>query len=370
MLGVVLTAHAAAAAHVALTLVGYPAALALRARIKPLPIQAAPCAATITVILTARNEGARIAIKIKEILDQTGPHTLAKLIVASDGSSDDTVTQARAMHDARVHVLDLPARGKSAAIATALTHAEGDIIVFSDARQRIAKHTLAALLAPLSDASVCVSSCALSLPSEKAAGLYWRYERALRVHESRTGSVVGATGALYAVRRSHVHAPSPGCLLDDVSIPMDAVMQGGRIVIAEDAHVEDIEADAAHEQARKIRTISGTFQLLRMRPQLLHPGKNPLFARLVMHKLARLALPLALLALLLTSACFALAGQPYGIVTLGAQLGFWAVAWTASRGNFFGRFGRLSQAFASLQLATLQGAWRFMRGDLAWTPKT
>lgn len=369
MLGLMLAAHAAAASHVALTLIGYPAYLAIKARFKPRPVHASPYLGSVSVILTARNEGPRIAHKMKEILAQRGSHTLLQLIVASDGSTDDTLMQARTVEDPRVAILDLPARGKSSAIASAIAYAKGDIVVFSDTRQRIGEETFTALLAPLSDASVCVSSCALALPTSRSAGLYWRYERALRIHESRTGSVVGATGALYAVRRSHLHAPSPGCLLDDVSIPMDAALQGGRVVIAEDALVHDVEADAAHEQARKIRTISGTFQLLAMRPHYLHPTKNPLFARFVMHKLARLALPLSLATLAGTSAALALACNPYGIASLGAQLGFWLIALLASRGFSLGALGRVSQAFASLQWATLQGALRFLRNDLAWTPK-
>ena len=369
MLGLMLAAHVAAASHVALTLVGYPAYLAAKARWRPRPFQAAPFSGEVSVVLTARNEGTRIAIKIREILAQRGPHTLLQLIVASDGSSDDTVANARSVRDDRVLVLDLPAQGKSAAIGTAMGHARGDILVFSDARQRLGEDTFAALLAPLSDGAVCVSSCALALPTAQSAGLYWRYERALRIHESRTGSVVGATGALYAVRRTHLHAPSPGCLLDDVSIPMDAALQGGRVVIAEEARVPDVEADAAHEQVRKIRTISGTFQLLAMRPGYLHPGKNPLFARLVMHKLARLALPLSLATLLATSALMALALNPYGIASLGVQVGFWLIAIGAARGASLGPIGRISQAFASLQWATLQGALRFVRGDLSWSPK-
>ena len=368
MCGVMLAAHLAAGAHVAITLLGYPAHLALKARHKPLSVHASPYAGSVSVVLTARNEGPRIALKIRDILSQQGGHRLLELIVVSDGSTDDTVAQARAFRDPRVRVLDLPPQGKSSAIASAIPHAQGEIVVFSDLRQRFEPHVFSALLAPLSDPTVAVSSCALSLPDAKSAGLYWRYERALRIHESRTGSVVGATGALYAIRRSHLRAPSAGCLLDDVSIPMDAALQGGRVVLAEDAIVQDVEADPAHEQARKIRTISGTFQLLTMRPELVDPFKNPLVGRFVLHKLSRLLLPLSLATLLVTSAALAATLSPYGMISLHAQLAFWALAFLASKGLSLGRLGRIAQAFASLQWATLQGALRFVRGDLAWTP--
>lgn len=369
MFGLIAIAHLAAASHVTLTLIGYPIYAALKGRLSPRPVCASPYEGSVSVILAARNEGPRIALKLAEILGQLGAHTLTQLIVASDGSTDDTVATARCFDDARILVLDLPARGKSTAIAEALTHARGDIVVFSDARQRIGARTFAALLAPLSDADVSVSSCALALPASQSAGLYWRYERALRIAESRSGSVIGATGALYAVRRTHLRAPSAGCLLDDVSIPMDAAMQGGRVVIAEDAIVHDVEADPAHEQSRKIRTISGTFQLLTLRPQLLDPTKNPLFARFAMHKLSRLALPLSMLTLAATSAALALMLHPLGIGSLTVQVAFWSLAALSSRGVPLGRIGRVSQAFASLQLATLEGAFRFARGELSWSPK-
>ena len=65
----------------------------------------------------------------------------------------------------------------------------------------------------------------------------------------------------------------------------------------------------------------------------------------------------------------ALALNPYGIASLGVQVGFWLIAIGAARGASLGPIGRISQAFASLQWATLQGALRFVRGDLSWSPK-
>ncbi len=61
-------------------------------------------------------------------------------------------------------------------------------------------------------------------------GLYWRYEKFIREGESCVHSVMGVTGAIYAIRRSLFSPLSEGTILDDVAIPMAVVLAGRRVV--------------------------------------------------------------------------------------------------------------------------------------------
>jgi hypothetical protein len=130
-------------------------------------------------------------------------------------------------------------------------------------------------------------------------GSYWKLETRLRMAEAQTGSVVGATGAIYAVRRSHFTPLPPAVILDDVFLPMAIVMQGRRMTMAPSAIAYDYPShDYATEYRRRVRTLVGNIELLRIMPRLLSPVSNPIFGRYVSHKLLRLLTPLLCLGLL------------------------------------------------------------------------
>jgi len=132
-------------------------------------------------------------------------------------------------------------------------------------------------------------------------GLYWQVEKKIREWESASGSVVGATGALYAARRVLLSELPPETILDDVYTPLNIARQGGRIVFDGRAKAWDKpNLGEKREFARKVRTLSGAYQLLQLAPWLLS-RRNPLRFRFVSHKLFRLAAPFALAATLVSS---------------------------------------------------------------------
>src|SRR5262249_27691367 len=133
-------------------------------------------------------------------------------------------------------------------------------------------------------------------------GLYWTYEKWLRRNESRVWSTLGATGAIYALRRRCWRPLPPATLLDDVLAPMPAVLAGCRIVFDERAIAFDrASADAAAEARRKRRTLAGNYQILAQEPRLLVPLVNPVWLQYVSHKVGRLIVPWALVALAVSS---------------------------------------------------------------------
>ncbi|HET7842843.1 MAG TPA: glycosyltransferase family 2 protein [Xanthomonadales bacterium] len=316
-------------ALVAFAYLGYPALVIALARVRGRePVRADEFPA-LDIVVAAHDEAARIGARIRNLLDADYPAPL-RVIVVDDGSSDGTDEVAKAIGDARVTVLRQPqARGKAAALTRAIAHVTAPIVVFADARQRFARDALRRLVAPFADAAVGAVSGELMIatddsdePAAARTGLYWRYEKAIREAEARLGIAHGATGAIYAVRREHFRPLPEGTILDDMWTPLNAVRAGQQVWVERSAIAWDSgSAQARQEFRRKLRTLAGNWQLLRYAPWLASPRSNPVFGAWLCHKLLRLLVPWALLAMVVASA---LGQGPFWNTLLVLQLAFYA----------------------------------------------
>jgi len=285
----------------------YPGWLFLRARLYPRPVRSRPIFPKISIVIAVRNEGKYLEEKLRNLQQLDYPAELLETLVVSDGSTDQTNHILSNLSDSRVRSIFLAAHaGKAEALNRALEAASGDIVVFMDARQRVATDSLQALLEGFADPSVGCVSGALMLgdgeeTSPRGVGSYWKMEKAIRYWESMGGSAVGATGALYAVRRTLVPRLPSGIILDDVFIPMEVARAGARVIFEPRALAWDkLPANPRQEFRRKVRTLFGNYQLLRVAPWLL-TAANPLRFEFVSHKLCRLAVPFAIIGMIATS---------------------------------------------------------------------
>jgi poly-beta-1,6-N-acetyl-D-glucosamine synthase len=298
----------ASLALIVYTYAGYPLWLYLRSRRRPRPIHTADSCPTVSIVVAVYNEEQALPRKLRNLLELTYPSDRCEIVVVSDGSSDGTDQILREHTGERLRAFMLPQhQGKASALNRGIQEARGDILVFTDARQMIEVDALQHLVANFADPQVgCVSGeLMLGDPApgsqSAGAGLYWRIEKRIRNWEALSGSVVGATGALYAVRRSLVVPLPPGTVLDDVYIPMQAARQGTRIAFEPQARAWDaLPATLRQEFRRKVRTLTGNYQLLQLAPWLLSPA-NPLLFRFVSHKLFRLLIPFALAGVFVSS---------------------------------------------------------------------
>jgi cellulose synthase/poly-beta-1,6-N-acetylglucosamine synthase-like glycosyltransferase len=373
-----------AAAVIAYSYALYPAILAVVARLHPAPpVHRGAITPDVTLAIVAHNEEGSIETKLRNCLSLDYPKERLEIVVVSDGSTDRTEEIVGGFAGAGVRLLVLAENaGKARAINAVVPTCRGEILVFCDARQRLAPDSVRELVACFADPTVGGVSGELHLESKtgtaagEGLGAYWTYEKFIRRTQSRLDSMVGATGALYAIRRSLFRPLDIRLILDDVAIPMDVVLAGFRVIFEPSAKVYD-EASATpqREFRRKVRTLSGNYQLAALRPELLDPRRNRLFVQFVSHKLSRLAVPWCLLALFLTSFPLAFHLEGFYETALFSQIAFYLMAvagWTLERLKIRVSLLSVPYAFALLNLAAASSPFSFLLGKerAAWKATT
>jgi cellulose synthase/poly-beta-1,6-N-acetylglucosamine synthase-like glycosyltransferase len=292
-------------AFVFYVLAGYPIVLGVLARLRTRPVGKRSLVKSVSVLLPVYNGEAWLEAKLASLLALDYPRDQVEILVVSDGSTDRTVEIASAFAGQGVRVLAVPHAGKAAALNTALAEARGDILLFTDVRQPLEAPALRELVECFADPEVGVASGELVLlgedTDEKASvGLYWRYEKWIRKRMARLDSFLGATGAIYAMRRDLARELPPDTLLDDVYLPLAAFFAGYRVVFDERARAFDRVSALPVEFHRKVRTLAGVYQVIGFYPALLGP-RNRMWFHFVSHKFGRMLLPWALLVMALSS---------------------------------------------------------------------
>ncbi|MGC2172349.1 MAG: glycosyltransferase family 2 protein [Candidatus Sulfotelmatobacter sp.] len=310
---------------------GYAAWLWVWSHLSPKPVLRGANEPLLSIVMVVRNEESTLPRKLNNLAALNYPPKRMEFVVVSDGSSDKTSEiLSQAAPDERFRIVISPEpKGKACRLNEALAVAAGEILVFMDARQEIEPDALRLLMENFTDSTVgCVSGELMlgdpaSGEAEKRMGVYWRIEKKIRALESASGSVVGATGALYAARRSLLAPIPPETILDDLLWPLQVTRRGARVVFDSRARAwDDPDLGAEKEFRRKVRTLTGNYQLLQIAPWVLS-GANPLRFRFVSHKLVRLAVPFALAALLVASAAIP---QPLYRAAFIMQLAFYALS--------------------------------------------
>ncbi len=353
------------------TFLGYPVLIGLLARVAGrTSLKAAPAnPPSVSVVLVAFNEEARIVPRVENLLAASYPADKLDVLVVTDGSTDGTVAKLRALADPRVRVLAREQRsGKSACLNAAIPQARGELVVLCDARQRFAPHTIPELVANFSDPTLGAVSGSLEIdPAATGVGggvdLYWKLEKFIRASEGRFSSTIGATGAVYAIRRELFQPIPDDTLLDDVVIPMQiAVNHRRRVSFDPTAPAYDPQTtDPAKEKRRKLRTLAGNFQMLAHHPGWVLPWRTPLWWQLLSHKYSRIVAPVLMVTMLASNAM--LAEQPFYRLVFGAHLAFYALALMglalpALKWKLFS----VPAGFVFLNLMTVGGCVNWLRG--------
>jgi cellulose synthase/poly-beta-1,6-N-acetylglucosamine synthase-like glycosyltransferase len=354
-------------ALVAYAYFGYAIWLWLQVRLHKRPILQRPILPDVSIIIAARNEEANLPAKLENLRLLDYPKDRLQIVIASDGSTDRTASILQ-MHGSSISPVILDqSNGKACALNEAVKHATGEILVFQDARQLVDPNAILKLVSCFADSNVGAVSGELLLetsanaPVSDALGIYWKIEKIVRKLESESGSVVGVTGAIYAIRRELYTEMPSGTILDDVFVPMHVARAGKRVVFQPSAIARDqLFSEKGKEFSRKIRTLTGNYQLLQLAPWLLSPA-NPLLFRLVSHKLLRLLVPLLLILMLMASALST--GSFYRSV-FWLQILFYALAAIGVGSPTFRKFKpvAIASTFVMLNAAASLAFYNFIAG--------
>jgi glycosyltransferase involved in cell wall biosynthesis len=305
-------------------LVGYPALVVLISKWFAVPVLKERRFLSVSILLPVHNGERWIRAKLESISQLDYPKDLLEVIVIADGCTDGTEEVVRQFANPGISLLSVPRGGKAAALNVGMRHARGDILFFTDVRQSLQPDCLQYLVACFADPFVgVVSGQLVILPGrtreEADIQQYWRYEKRIRRALSDLGSALGATGCIFAMRRT-LAVPMPSdTLLDDVYLPLAAFFRGYRTVVESYAKAFDYPTILSSEFRRKLRTQAGVYQLIRAYPRLLLPSHR-LWIHFVSHKLGRLLLPFALIVLVASGV--ALDAPWNAVVATGAAIFF------------------------------------------------
>jgi len=276
------------------THVGYPLLLALLTHLPQKPQRHSGdrvnSAGTVSLVVAAYNEGAVIESKIANARALDYPEL--EIIVASDGSTDDTADKARGADV----VLELPRGGKVRAQDAAVARARGEIVAFSDANSFWQPDALQRLVAPFAEPKVGYVCGQVRFTNDAGGnqeGLYWRYEMWIRAMESRLAGVTGGNGAIYAVRKEAYIEVDPR-MGHDLSFPFNMVKRGWKPVYAPRARADEKMVPSIEGEFRRKRRMQSHMWPIVVTGGLLGlRGYSPLYAlEVYSHRVLRYLTPL------------------------------------------------------------------------------
>ena len=332
---------------------------------------------SVSLLIAAYNEEAVIGERIDNALKLDYPSSKLEVVIASDGSSDGTNAIVRSYTDPRVRLLEYPIRkGKASVLNAAFPELHGDIVVLSDANTNTDPAAVRKLVRWFQSPEVGVVCGRLVLTDPATGsnvdGLYWKYETFLKHCESQLGALLGANGAIYAIRRELFAGIRRNTLIDDFVIPLLTRLRTGCSIEYDHeavAYEETPEAIGA-EFKRRARIGTGGFQSLPVLWPLLNPSGGWIAFTYFSHKIARWLCPFFLIGAFASSLLLA-DRHPYDFL-LGAQVGLYLIAGLGTRAKspaIASKCLRLTTLFAGMNLALLVGFWRWMTSEPqgAWT---
>lgn len=286
----------------------FPLCMAVIGRNYPHPIPRSTDLPLVSLIIPAHNEADVIEHKLAN--SQSLDYPNLEIIVASDGSSDQTVDIARSAPD--VTVLDFAKRrGKTAIVADAVDQSNGEILCLCDANVMFESDAIWKLVSRLivEQAGGVTGDVRLQSSDSSfgfAEALYYKLERSIHRGESRLGAVTGVDGGMYVIRRELFCRLPADTVLDDFSLSMNVLRAGRKLLYEPEAIAnENATVLAMDEFRRRVRIGKGAMQVIirGFIPRWSQPERMLLF---VSHKLLRWVSPFLLLTLLLLATVLSL----------------------------------------------------------------
>jgi len=335
----------------------------------------------VSIIISAHNEEWVIGRRIENLLGLDYPADRLQILIGSDGSTDRTGKIIRKYRAIDFHDFSLR-RGKANVLNDLVARARGAYLVFTDANTFFEPHAVKELIQGFREVP---SACAVvgRLEFRTAEGtvnpdsMYWRYETMLKKLESRFGTVLGANGAIYAIKRTRFRPLPSGTIVDDFLIPMLMRLERpGPVIFRPSAKAWEMLPETVQDEfRRRVRIGAGDAHALRHTWRLLLPGQGILALSYWSHKVLRWT-GSGLLLVAFTSNLWLL-DRPWAAAVFFAQVSFYMFGFGAPllrRLPWIGRMASGAWYFMVLNAALLIGAVKFLLGRAApvWkaTPRT
>lgn len=259
----------------------------------------------VSIAVPAYNEGRVIEEKIRNFLSLDYPKEQLEMLIGSDGSTDDTEEKVMSSHQSNVRLLKFPRRGKAGTINDLIKEARGEIVILSDAAAMLSPDSVKKLTRHFGSSDVGCVRGEIRMESEEGAreeDLYMRFETLLKYGENKLGIVLGASGAIYALRKELFDPLPENTINDDFLIPMRIVERGYKVMYDSQAQAyEKPPKGLKVEFHRRVRIGAGAPQLLRLTWRLLDPRKGLVAFTYFSHKILRWLCPYLLIAAFLSN---------------------------------------------------------------------
>jgi len=358
----------------------YPLSLFLVRRLRRVPSASAPPPVgpraaddSFAICFCAYNEERVIEAKMQNLLALRQQMPRLEILAYVDAATDLTAELLR-RYQGQIKLHVSPERhGKTHGMNLLVGMAEASIVVFTDANVMLDAGALANLPRHFADPAVgCVCGHLIYVnPGETVTtdtgSLYWRMEEWIKQLETETGSVMGADGSLFAIRRA-LHRPVPDHIIDDMYLSLSILCEGHRLVRAPDVKAyEESVSLAAEEFQRKIRIACQAFNVHRLLWPRLRRLDGLTLYKYVSHKLLRW---LSIYSLVLSTLCFEMALVLAGLAPLAlASILLAALLLHVGRSTAAKPLSQIWDILTALAGAGL-GVWRSVRGERfqTWTP--
>ena len=251
---------------------------------------------TVGVVISAFNEERHIRARIDNLFALDYPAQQIRFYIGSDGSGDATAELLRGVDDPRLVAMVFENnRGKASVLNDLVAASREEILVFSDANSMFEAGAIRALVAPFGRpevGGVCGELRLAGAGGDNQDSLYWRFEQFLKFCEARVGALLGANGAIYAIRRTLWKPLAADTVCDDFIVAMDVAAAGHRLVYAPSAIAnEQSSEEIGDEYRRRVRIGIGNFQALFRRPEYLTRTTGATAFAYLSHKVLRWIAP-------------------------------------------------------------------------------
>lgn len=346
----------------------YPLLLKLFVKPKSIALQDVNNYPSVDIVIAAYNEESCIKARIENALEQNYQGKL-QILVASDGSKDKTGEIISSFDDPRVNAFDFPEnRGKISVLNDLIANSSAEYLVLTDANTDFNNDAVELLIRSFTDKVGAVSG-ELILETDDGNqnkdGLYWKYEQLLKKYESSLGGLLGANGAIYAIKRELYIPLSKDTVVDDFCIVMNIKKQGYQVLYNEQAvATEEVAPSLKEEYGRRVRIGIGNYKAFLVNLWALSPQQGWFSLCYWSHKVLRWFAPHLMLVIFLTN--IALIEQPIYLTLFVGQILFYAIGLYGQhkidRGGKVNSLVAIISFFLSMNIALGQGFLKFLKG--------